>query len=370
MKIGLLMYANDYPNRGGVWRYNYNLAKNLLELDTEDEYVFIHGKSTPDNFKGLEANEALRPMGVLGKLLKLPGELAGEGFDVVHETANTIPRFSWQPYRKVATVHDLAGLRYPETTNAKGRALFRWYLPYVLKHVDVVVVPSENTKREIIEYYGIPGEKLRVIKYGVEERFFEKKTPVQIRATKEKLGIHWPFLLWVGAVNRHKNIKTVLEAFLRLPKEFHSSLKLVLAGYMGDMAQDTFSQIREYGLSDAVVSVGAVSDEELSTLYQAAEMFVFPSFYEGFGFPALEAMASGCPVLASNAASLPEVVGKEGLLLSPDAPDAWAEAIEKVMRSAGLREELSAQGIRRAKEFTWGKTAERHLSVYRGEATG
>ena len=364
MKIGLLMYANDFPYRGGIWRYSYNLARNFIELDKENKYAFIHGQKTPENFVDLEQNEKILPMNSFKKILKLPAVLADDNFNVIHETANFTPLFSKEKYKKIVTIHDLTALIYPQTTGIKGYLFFKFYLPRALKRVDSIIVPTENTKKDIQKFYNLPPEKIKVIAHGIEEKFFRKVDEKEIQNFRIKNKLNFPFLLWVGAINPHKNLVTIFKAFKALPTDFQKKYKIILAGYLGDKPNDTLRYIKQSGLEDKVVRFGSVNENELVLLYKSADLFIFPSLYEGFGFPVLEAMAAGCPVISSNIAPLSEIINDAGILISPTDISLWREKLIEIFDSDDIKAELRLKGQRRARQFSWKRCAQEHLNVY------
>lgn len=367
MRIGLLMYANDPPFRGGLWRYGYNLAKNLIKIGSANQFLFIHGEKREENFYGLENYERIIPASSFKKICVLPKILIKEKIDILHETANLSPFFPQiTPYKKIVTIHDLSALRYPNTTNLRGWLFFKFLLPKALTRIDYIIVPTRNTKNDIIDFYGINENKIRVIHHGVEEKFFNDISEEKLITFKKRYQLHKPFLFWVGAINIHKNLQTIFKAFLRLPSYIQNEYQIILAGYFGDRAARSLEMIKNLKLDKKVILLQSVSDEELILLYKSASLFVYPSSYEGFGFPVLEAMASGCPVIVSHSSSLPEVVGNGGILVDPHNIELWSYHITKVLEEKSLREELIRHGIQQAKKFNWYKTAQEHLKVYYG----
>ncbi len=223
-----------------------------------------------------------------------------------------------------------------------------------------IIVPSTYTKNDLVRRLGIPEEKIRVVYHGVDEAF---------KPTENGRPCPEPYILYVGSEHPRKNLKTLLEAFSRL-KENASfrDLKLVKVGRTGgkeaNFRGQTLRLVESLGLKRDVIFFDWLPVKTLASFYTQAELFAFPSLYEGFGWPPLEAMACGCPVVSSNASSMPEILGDAALYVNPLDVEGWAEALAEVLSSNRLRRKLSAKGIERAKRFTWRRTAEETLKVY------
>ena len=268
----------------------------------------------------------------------------------------------------IITVHDL--MRYLDLVGGGPCLIRRPNLHDALwLHLDYsgvakaakIVVPSNHTKNDLIRYLGVPEEKVVVIYHGVDEAF---------RPVEGPRPCEGPYILYVGSEHPRKNLATLLRAFSLMKRE-HPELrdvKLVKAGRVGGgeepYRERTLRLIEELGLKRDVIFIDWVPQERLAALYSQAELFAFPSIYEGFGWPPLEAMACGCPVVASNSTSLPEVLGDAAMYADPSSPEAWAEAMERVLTSDTLRRDLSRRGLERAKRFTWSRAAEQLLRVY------
>jgi len=268
----------------------------------------------------------------------------------------------------IITVHDL--MRYLDLVGG-GPCLIRkpnlqdalWlHLDYLgAVKAAKIVVPSNHTKNDLVRYLKVPEEKVVVIYHGIDEAFKPVEGP---RPCEE------PYVLYVGSEHPRKNLATLLKAFKLLKQDpKFRELKLVKAGPAGgeekSFRSDTMSVVEALGLKGDVIFVDRwLSVEELAALYSQAELFAFPSIYEGFGWPPLEAMACGCPVIASNTTSLPEVLGDAAMYADPASPEAWAEAMERVLTDDRLRRKLASMGLERAKQFTWRRAAEQLLRVY------
>ncbi|MFX0210075.1 MAG: glycosyltransferase family 4 protein, partial [Candidatus Hodarchaeota archaeon] len=235
----------------------------------------------------------------------------------------------------------------------------------LLKRADLIITPSNYMKNEIIRFLKIPGEKIRVVYHGVSKCFLPKNDTILISRIIKKYHIMTPYILFVGTFHKNKNLIRLLKAFRELKLSSKLQHQLVLAGGKGQLNQDIVQTIKELKIEDVVSLPGYVSDEDLPILYNGSDLFVFPSVFEGFGMPVLEAMACGVPVISSNFCSLPEVVGNASLLVDPLNVDLLAGAMHRILSNEELRNELIKKGLERVKQFTWEKTAKETIEIYR-----
>ena len=357
--------------RAGLGRYAQELTAALLAIDTENEYVAFYNRPSEaqidpplDRLSHLTTNLPNKPwrMSVLlAQLARIPQDRLFPGVDLFHATDHLLPRLS--RVRSVFTLHDLVFRFYPETHMPLNRWFLTLMMPHFLRAADMVIAVSECTKRDAMRLYGLDEAKIRVIYEGVDPRF-RSADPETIEAVRARYGLPERFILSVGTIEPRKNLTTLLEAYRTL-RDRGSDFKLVIVGRKGWLYEGFFRRLRELGLEGEVVFPGFVPDEDLPALYSAAELFVFPSLYEGFGLPPLEAMACGTPVVCSNAASLPEVVGNAAIMVDPYDVEGLAEAMHRVLADADLREELREKGLARARQFTWERTARETVAVYR-----
>lgn len=251
------------------------------------------------------------------------------------------------------TVHDLSFIRYPHLFTAKQRIWHSLVRPMrLVRRASAVIAVSVHTKRDIVESFGIPEERIHIVHPGVAENF----RPVPERETVEvrkKYGLDRPYLLYLGALEPRKNIPTIISAFERLP----DGIDLVLAGGSGWMNRPVLKRMADSPAAPRIKRIGYVNENDKPALYSAATAFVYPSFYEGFGMPPLEAMACGTPVITSFSSSLGEVVGDAGLLVDPHSMRELAEAMQEIVSDGLLRERLGERGVERAKHFTWERSA-------------
>lgn len=261
----------------------------------------------------------------------------------------------------LVTVHDLSFVRLPETTMPGMERHLNTWVPASVRRATHVIAVSENTRQDLIELYDTPPEKISTLYHGVTSEFEPLKDPKCLASVRKKYRLgKQPFILSVGTIQRRKNYRRLIQAFDQLDKG-HA---LVIAGNKGWYGQDVFEEVARRQLEERVYFLGFVADADLPALYNAASLFVYPSLYEGFGLPALEAMACGTPVVASNASALPEVVGEAGLLVDPYDVDSLSTTMAQALHDTALQRRLRQMGLARARQFTWEKTAVKLLSLY------
>ena len=263
--------------------------------------------------------------------------------------------------KTIITVYDMVCSRYPETMDARNRRLLEKHLAESCRAADRIITISDFSKNEIVETLGIDPEKIRVAKCGYDRRLFRPADDEREKLSAslflgQKYHIRSRYLLYLGTLEPRKNLDTLLAAFPAV-REKYPDLKLVICGGNGWQYESTLSRIESPELRDSVIRTGYVPDEDKRLLYICSEMLVFPSLYEGFGLPILEAMACGTPVVGSNASSIPEVIGNAGALCTPTQPEAFSQAILRLMSDRKLSRQLSERGIRRAERFSWDTAA-------------
>ena len=271
--------------------------------------------------------------------------------------------FRRQPF--IVTVHDIARFRFGFDPESMIERLMLKLDVLGIKRAAHVIATSQHTRDDIMQYLGIPEEKITVIYNGSDCRVFK---PVN----GEGESLDGRFILYVGSERPRKNLGRLFEAFAELRPEF-DGLKLVKVGPVGrseSYRRDTMRKLSCLAIVDDVVFVDYVPENDLASYYTSAELLAYPSYYEGFGLPPLEAMCSGCPVVTSNTSSLPEVVGEAGIMVSPTDTGGWVEAMRRVLIDRELRNRMIAKGLEQAKKFSWDRTAQQTLEVYRKFADG
>ncbi len=368
MRIGI-DYTAAVRQGAGIGRYTRGLIRALAELDQQTPYVlFSAGRDAdprpwPSNFARRTVPLTDRHLAILWQRLRLP--LAVEwltgSLDLFHS-----PDFVLPPLRRaraVLTVHDLSFLRYPECFSPP---LLRYLLdavPRSVERADLVLADSEHTRDDLVELLGVAPERARVVYAGVEPEFVPRPD-AEVAAVRQRYGIQRPYILGLGTLQPRKNFQRLIEAYRLLRQERHIPHQLVIGGGRGWLYEPILEAIARHGLQEDVRLIGFVEDADLPALYTGAEVFAFPSLYEGFGIPVLEAMACGTPVVAAETSSLPEVAGEAALLIPPTDTEALAEALWSALDDGARRADLRARGWEQCRRFTWRASAERLLACY------
>jgi len=311
-------------------------------------------------FQGRPSIETVRSI-VLGAPFRGASKLA-ERIDVYLATDYRIPRLRGTPV--CATIFDAIPLSHPEWANPQMRRAKNWILRHSIQWADRVLAISQAMVPEIVEHYGISQDRIAVTPLGVGDEWFIAESPVRIREVRERHGVAPGYFLSVGTLQPRKNIARVVEAYLRLPSAIRAEHQLVVVGKVGWSAASTVESLRRH-VSSGVRWLERIPDDELRSLYQGATAFVFPSLYEGFGLPVVEAFASGTPVIASTGTSLPEIVGDAGCLVDALDVGAIGAALERIVDDPAWADALRVKGRERAKRYSWAACASLTAAVLR-----
>ncbi|MFH0776163.1 MAG: glycosyltransferase family 1 protein [Patescibacteria group bacterium] len=376
MKIGIdaRMYSSGFT---GIGRYTFELLRGLAQLDDKTEFVVF---LNPDEFKNFVApGENFRAVAVhaphysVAEQTNFLKQLNAEKLDLMHFTHFNAPLFYHG--KSVVTIHDLTLSKFPGKKMNKliHRLAYNLVLRRAVSHARKIIAVSQNTKTDLMELLRVNSDKISVIWNGVGREFVPQfPTELSRRQLDKKFGIRQSYLLYTGVWRDHKNILGLLEAVAKMieqHKDFDGAI--VITGRPNPVyAPEIFAKVRELGLRERFVFTDLVEDKDLLQLYQNARVFVFPSFYEGFGLPPLEAMACGIPVAASNASSIPEICGeKNALFFDPRNVDEMAEKIWTAWSDEAVRKKLKEKGLSRVLDFSWKKMSEQTYAVYH-EALG
>ena len=368
-------YTSAVNQNAGIGRFVRSLVDALVATDPTNEYLLLHATPNPGRDPRVPTGPRVsrRRLPVSERWLNVVWHRARAPLAVDWLTGSVdifhSPDFVLPPVhraRTILTVHDLAFLLYPECADAALRAYLEKTVPYSARRADFIVADSENTRRDVISLLGIDPERVSVVPGGVDPSFHPVDDPARRRALRERLGLgpDIPYILFVGVIEPRKNLVGLLEAFSILKSRQSLPHKLVVVGRKGWLWEETMERAASSPFRDDVIFPGFIPDGELATLYSAAETFAFPSHYEGFGLPVLEAMACGTPVVSSRASSLPEVVGDAGLQIDPEDPEGLAAALELLALNPELRADLSRRGLERAAQFSWAAAARSQIEVY------
>lgn len=351
-----------YYRTGGISTYIRQLVLALEKLDTDNRYTIFHSRKARDLLSAHFRHARLwTPCHHRWERAALSVELARFRLDVLH-SPDFIPPLRGAK-RHVITVHDLTFLHYPQFLTADSRRYYNAQIAAAVRQADHILVDSQATRDDLAAMLAVPAERMTVHLLGVDARF-KPLPPSTLADNRRTLGLPEHYLLFVGTFEPRKNILGLLQAYELLLRRLVDAPPLLLVGRHGWLFDETLAEIDRLRLSSQVILREDIADEWLPTVYNQALALVLPSFYEGFGFPALEAMACGTPVVVSDCSSLPEVAGDAGLLVNPHDPAALAAALEQALTDATWRANARTAGLKRASEFTWERTAAITLSVY------
>src|SRR5688572_20744872 len=299
----------------------------------------------------------------LAEQISIPLAVRREKLDLLHAPHYVLPALTTS--RSVVTIHDCIHLMFPEYLKRRlGSAFARASLYTAAHKSDRVFTVSEQSKRDILNFFKVPPEKIVVTPNAIDDRFSLPPSEEHVRQTRERYQLSHSYLLYVGNIKPHKNLERLIEAFHLVRSQGRSELELLIIGDEISKLQSLRRAVHRHDIHRYVRFLGFVPDETLAVLYRLASVFVFPSLYEGFGLPPLEAMASGTPVITSNVSSLPEVVGDGAILVDPYSAEAIADGIMTVLRSTHMRTELQERGLKRVKEYSWARSVQQVRDIY------
>ncbi len=367
MKIGI-DGSGAMGAQTGVGNYIYKLIKHLSMTDNNDYLVYLNsfrpGKINPfgNGYHVAKNRIPAKIQRLLHNHLKIPIEPFTGNIYIFHG-----PNYFVPPTRKartIVTVHDLTFEFFPETMIGRDAAYYKKYVPMSMQKADHILTISNSSKKDLIERFKVPEDKISVTYMAAGSNFAPISNKDVIKSVLEKYKLPSSFLLTVCTLEPRKNLVTLVKAMSALRKNKKNEQKLVVVGGSGWKNDELFKQISELGLENDIIFPGYIGQEDLPALYNACSLFLFPSLYEGFGIPPLEALSCGTACICSNSSSLPEVVGDGAILIDPLNADEWAQQIEFLLDNPSKIDELSEKGLQQAKKFSWGKTARETLAVY------
>ncbi len=372
MRIGINALYLIPGKTGGMYAYLKNYLKYLQEIDTENEYFIYTGTEGAgtlnlfaENFHEIRCPlpARMRTLHYLWEIFIMPLQMWKDKIHLLHSPANISP--PWLPCKSVVTIHDVRAYFFSPEFPRSFTFIYRKLLPIMAKRSAKVITVSEYSKKTITDVLGLSPDKIAVIPLAPETAPVQEKAKEIIKA---KYNIENYIFTLITAVP-HKNMDGLIHAYKILTERKQDIPQLVIAGITGPDLKITKNRLKKWGLDQRVVFTGFVEDAYLPALYTSARLFVFPSKYEGFGLPILEAMSYGIPVVSSGTTALPEVVGDAGIMCDPDNPLKMADAIENVLSDDTLRKALIQKGLIRAAGFSWRQTAEKTLEEYKTAVT-
>jgi len=382
MKIAVDIRTLMDARYSGVSEYTRNLLGKILELDNSNEYrLFYTGSKRRKNLE----REWTRPNAEV-VWIRYPNKFLNYCLFKIFNYPKLDKRLGadvyWQPHinfaglaekgsaapmaKRILTIHDLSYLRYPEYFSARKNF---WHGMVDVRKLagkfDLAVAVSESTKRDVVELCGFDESRVKVIHSGLDEEIFNFKHET-LKEVKNKYNLPGEFVLFLGTIEPRKNIKGLIKAFnLFKVKNSRSKIKLVIAGMKGWKTDDIYGEWEKSPFKNEIIFLGYVDEKDKPYLYRLAALFTYPSFYEGFGHPPLEACASGTPVITSQTSSLSEVAGGAAIMIDPHNPADLAAAMGMILSDKNLCADLSRRGLEQAKKFSWHKTAEEFLKLLR-----
>jgi glycosyltransferase involved in cell wall biosynthesis len=362
--IGIDANEANVTRRVGISEYAYQILTKLYALrekgDIEFDFV-IYLKSAPLEVMPRQTEwwryKIVKPSKFWTQI-GLPFHLVTtrKKPDVFLTLTHYAPRIAIVP--TIVSVMDLSFLHFPETFKKKDLYQLTKWTKYSVKNAVKVITISQSSKDDIIKFYNVAPDKVKVVYLGLKELSMDK-APADLKS----FGVNGKFILFVGTLQPRKNIARLIEAFSKLPQEKREEYQLVIIGKKGWLFEDILNAPNKFGVLERVLFLDYVSDDDLSSFYKKAELFVLPSLYEGFGLPVLEAMRYGCPVATSNVSSLPEAGGDAAIYFDPESVTDITKTIEKVLSSESLRTEMIEKGKVHYKKFTWDKAAREVLET-------
>jgi glycosyltransferase involved in cell wall biosynthesis len=357
----------------GVGSYTYHIAQSLRAIDPINDYTYFYGYYSRNLHAYYNENkkifyrvkELVKKMPIFRwivarKLVRgFVNAVSPRNFDLYFEP-NFMP-INIKSRCTVVTIFDFSFILYPQWHPKERINDFEEYFWKNLKRSDRIIVISDYIKKEGVNL-GLPEEKLRTIHLGIDHEVFKTYPPQDLQLLRKHYKLPEHFILFVGSIEPRKNLENLVRSYINLDEGIRKDIKLVLAGFKGWENKEIMALLKE--VKSDVLYLGYLPDKELGELYNLATLFVYPSMYEGFGLPPLEAMACCCPVVASNVASLPEVCGDAALYVDPHDVNSIAEGIHKVLTDDDLRQSLIEKGLERAKLFSWEKSAKEHIKVF------
>jgi glycosyltransferase involved in cell wall biosynthesis len=368
MQIGI--DATALPtNPVGAGNYIIQLIRSLAALETEHQFVVfaqqsgrkLIGELPPQRVKWVVLRDISPAVRLLWEQVRLPTLVKRSRVDVLHSLHYTRPAIL--PCKSVVTFHDMTFFLFPKLHTRSKRLFFPFAIRQSARYADALITVSESTRRDSIRILGIPPNRIFSIPLGISEEFHPIENPALLEEWRQRFHLPEEFILYVGLIEPRKNVPLLIKAYARLASQGNPPT-LVLVGRQGWMYEQVFQLIDQLKLKDKVQFTGYISSQNMPIVYNLAQLFVYPSTYEGFGFPPLEAMACGTPVITTAISAMLDNVGNAGLLIPPQDETALSQAIQTLLSNGSLRDHLSRVGRVRAAEFTWNRTAMETLKVY------
>lgn len=366
MKIAIDARGISWYRGTGIGTYTNNLVNSLLKIDKENVYNLYWSGDNFNNFKKnnskiiMTSNKHHR----FFEQYYFPYNLDYEKVDIYHVPQNGIGLNSYIHCKRVVTIHDLIPFLMPDTVGRGYLLKFLKQMPSIIERSDAIITVSEWSKKDILRFFPIDPNKIYVTPLATDLKYRVLNKTKCKNVIYKKYNINSPFILYIGGFSPRKNVKMLVKAFKETCKDLPIDYKLVIVGSYKNEGNEVLKLVEDLNLSSNVIFTGFVDEIDLPLFYNACNLFVYPSLYEGFGLPPLEAISCGAPTIASNTTSIPEVLENCGVLINPNKISELRDSIGKVLTNNKLRDEMIQNGLKRSKEFSWDKTANATLNVY------
>lgn len=368
MKIAIDSRSATLHAGSGIGTYTKNLVLNLLNINSSDSLNVIWTGELPSNIKKDNADIFLISgrHGEFFEKFYLPNLLNKNNIDLYHIPQNGIGFPFDSSINTIVTIHDLIPYIMPETVGKGYLKRFLRDMPYIISQAAGIITVSEYSKKDILRFFPeFPEEKIFVTPLAANTTFKPLDKNLCKKHIKDNFKVEDPFILYVGGFSKRKNVKELILAFKHVKPSLNKNYKLIIAGSLRDEGISLKNFVESEGLSDSIVFTGFIEDSFLPTLYNAADAFVYPSLYEGFGLPPLEAMSCKTPVITSNLTSIPEVTSDAAILINPHNIDELSSALVTLLNNDSLKQNLAEKGYKRSQNFTWNNTAEKTFAAYK-----
>lgn len=366
MRIAFDARGINWYRGTGIGTYTENVLKNLISIDNFNKYVLYW---SGENYEKFESNNitvrmASRRYHRFFQEYFFPKDIKKDNIDIYHISQNGIGLSQNLNCLKIVTIHDLIPYIMPETVGKGYLLKFLRDMPRIIDEANAIITVSEYSKKDILKFFPINSEKIFVTPLAADIMY----KPLDKNACKEylakKYNIKSSFILYVGGFSARKNVSSLINAYEKISNEIDKDIKLVICGAKKDAIENLINMKLNSKTSENIIFTGFISNEDLPIFYNSCEVFVYPSLYEGFGLPPLEAMSCGTPVITSNTTSIPEVVDNCAILIDPLDIDTLSDKLYKVLTNEVIKRDLSKTGLKHSKKFSWLKTAENTLKVY------
>lgn len=367
MRIAIDARGANWYSGTGIGTYTSQIIKHMIQNDEENTYLLYWWGLNYNSYcnNNVSINIVSKKHRKFFEEYYFPESLKNNSIDIYHVPQNGIGLPAKKSCIYVSTIHDLIPYVMPETVGKGYLKRFISAMPQIIQNSNIIITVSEFSKKDIMRIFNVDGSKIKVTPLAAEEYFRPMNKEAAKLYLKNKYNVRSDFILYVGGFSPRKNVRSILLAFSRIYEKLSKDYKVVILGSASDDHSYLIALCESLNISDKVIFTGYVPYEDLPYFYNSCSVFVYPSLYEGFGLPPLEAMSCGVPVITSNLSSIPEVVGESALLINPFDTEELKNAIELVLEDPSLQEKLSNEGYMHSKLFSWKKTAENTLKIYK-----